>query len=120
MQIYDLRKKTHPDYWTVHTPLLFRKVVEIEDFALQVAILDECQNYLAGGGGGGGGGRFRKEGRKKPTSRPLGTYEIKMAARTGNCSILSLIRKTTRNYETSTRLRTNSFERMEIIPNSLK
>ena len=60
MQIYDLWKETHPDYWTVHTPLFYGKIVEIEDFALQVAILDECQIYL-GGEGGGGVGRFREE-----------------------------------------------------------
>ena len=72
MQIYDLRKKTHPDYWTVHTPLLFRKVVEIEDFALQVAILDECQNYLAGGGGGGG--RTVSERRAKKAHLPAPRY----------------------------------------------
>ena len=60
MQIYDLWKETHPDYWTVHTPLFYGKIVEIEDFALQVAILDECQIYL-GGGGGGRVGRFREE-----------------------------------------------------------
>ena len=53
MQIYDLWKETHPDYPTVHTPLFYRKIVEIEDFALQVAILDECQIYLEGAGGGG-------------------------------------------------------------------
>ena len=31
-------------------PPFFRKTVEIEDFALRVAILDECQIYLGGGG----------------------------------------------------------------------
>ena len=55
MQIYDLWKETHPGHWTVHTPLIYRKIVEIKDFALQVAILDECQIYLAGGGEGGKG-----------------------------------------------------------------
>ena len=34
---------------TVHNHLFFRKTVEIEDFALRVAIL-ECQIYLGGGG----------------------------------------------------------------------
>ena len=53
MQIYDLWKETHLDYLTVHCPLIYRKIVEIKYFALQVAILDECQIYLAGGGGGG-------------------------------------------------------------------
>ena len=35
---------------TVHSPLFFRKIVEIEGFALRAAILHECQNYLRGGG----------------------------------------------------------------------
>ena len=75
--------------------------------------------YLAEGWGGGDG---TVSGRRaiNLNSRPLGTYEIKMAARTGKRSILTLLRKPIRNYETSTRLRTNSFERMEIIPNSSK
>ena len=30
--------------------LFSRKIVEIEHFALRVAILKECQNYLGGGG----------------------------------------------------------------------
>ena len=34
---------------TVHSPLFFRKMVAIERFALQAAILDECQNHLEGG-----------------------------------------------------------------------
>ena len=33
----------------------YRLIVEIEHFALRVAILDECKNYL------GGGGRFGKK-----------------------------------------------------------
>ena len=37
--------------WTVHSPLFFRKIVEIKRFVLQAAILHECQNYLGGGGG---------------------------------------------------------------------
>ena len=53
-------KKTNPDYWTVHTPLIYRKIVELEDFALQVAILDECQIYLAGSGGRGWDGFGKK------------------------------------------------------------
>lgn len=117
MQIYDLRRETHPAYWTVHTPLIYCKIVEIEDFALQVTILDDYQIYLGGGGGSG-----TVSGRRaiNPNSRPLGRFEIKMAARTYERSILTLIRKTIRNYEKSTRLRTISFERMEIIPNSVK
>ena len=35
---------------TGYSPLFFRKTVEIEDFALQAAILDKCQIYLEGGG----------------------------------------------------------------------
>ena len=34
--------------------LFFRKIAEIECFALRIAILDESQNYLGSGGGGGG------------------------------------------------------------------
>ena len=34
---------------TVHSPLFFRKIVEIERFALRASILDECQNYLGAG-----------------------------------------------------------------------
>ena len=37
--------------YTVHSPLFFRKIIEIERFALRAAILHECQNYLGGGGG---------------------------------------------------------------------
>ena len=36
--------------YTVHSPLFFRKIAEIERFALRVAILDESQNYLGSGG----------------------------------------------------------------------
>ena len=35
---------------TVHSPLFFFKIIEIERFALRVAILHECQNYLVGRG----------------------------------------------------------------------
>ena len=42
---------------TVRSPLFFRKVIEIERFALRAAILHECQNYLI------------------PDARPLGTFE---------------------------------------------
>ena len=40
-------------YYTI--PFFFRKIVEIERFALREAILDECQNYL------GDRGRFRRK-----------------------------------------------------------
>ena len=43
--------------YTVHGPLSFRKIIEIERFALQTAILHECQNYLGGGGSLGGSER---------------------------------------------------------------
>ena len=33
-------KNTHK---TVHSPLFFRKIIEIERFALRAAILHECQ-----------------------------------------------------------------------------
>ena len=39
---------------TVHSRLFFRKIIEIESFALRAAILHEFQNYLGGGGGLGG------------------------------------------------------------------
>ena len=35
-------------FWTVHSPLFFRKIIEVERFALRAAILHECQNYLGG------------------------------------------------------------------------
>ena len=34
-----------------HSPLFFRKIVEIERFSLRAAILRECQNYLGAGAG---------------------------------------------------------------------
>ena len=46
-------------YKTVHSPLFFRKIVEIARFALRAAILHECQNYLGGGGGLGGSEKNR-------------------------------------------------------------
>ena len=48
--------------WTVHSPLFFRKIVEIERFPLRAAILHECQNYLGGGA-------------IIPDARPLGTFK---------------------------------------------
>ena len=36
---------------SVHSPLFFRKIVEIERYVLRAAILHECQNYLGGGSG---------------------------------------------------------------------
>ena len=47
---------------TVHSPLFFRKIIEIERFALRAAILHECQNYL--GEGGGEAGAIWEEARK--------------------------------------------------------
>ena len=67
---------------TVHSPLLFHKIVESERFALRAAMLDEYQIYL------GGGGRFRRKREKlkkinllaslprpllTPDARPVGT-----------------------------------------------
>ena len=40
-----------PKPWTVHSPLFFRKIIEIERLALRAAILHKCQNYLGDGGG---------------------------------------------------------------------
>ena len=34
----------------LHSPLFSRKIVQIERYALRVAILDECQNSFGGGG----------------------------------------------------------------------
>ena len=45
--------------WTVHSPLFFPKIIEIERFALRAAILHEFQNYLGGGGGLGGNEKNR-------------------------------------------------------------
>ena len=41
-------------FQTAHSPLFFRKIVEIERFELWAAILHERQNYLGGGSGLGG------------------------------------------------------------------
>ena len=50
-----------PPYITLtdHSPLFFRKIAEIERFALRVAILHECQNYLGGRDGLGGSEKNR-------------------------------------------------------------
>ena len=38
--------------WSIiHSPLFFRKIVEIEWYVLRAAILHECQNYLGDGNG---------------------------------------------------------------------
>ena len=66
------KQQNFENCYSVPSPLFFCKIVEIEDFALLVAILDEGQIYLAA---------------------PLGTYETKMAARTGQCSILAIKRE---------------------------
>ena len=68
----------HFRLFSVHSPLFSRKIVEIERYALGVAILDECQDYL------GGGGRFGREHFSPPPPRatciipdalPLGAFE---------------------------------------------
>ena len=51
---------------TVHSPLFFRKIIEIERLALRATILHECQNYLGGGGGLGGGERESYNPRRPP------------------------------------------------------
>ena len=45
--------------WTVHSPLFFRKIIEIEYLALRAAILHEFQNHLGDGGGLGGSEKNR-------------------------------------------------------------
>ena len=50
----------------------------MKDFALEGAILDECQIYL------GGGEWLTSPTSINPDAYPLGTYENKMAAHTGN------------------------------------
>ena len=51
---------------------IFRKIVDIEGFALRAAILDECQIYL------GGGGRFKPRRCMNPTGeRPILTIVLK-------------------------------------------
>ena len=59
--------------WTVHSPLFFRKIVEIERFPLRAAISHECQNYL------------------RPDACLLGTLclKIKMAAINGKARAIS-------------------------------
>ena len=50
----------------------------MKDFALQAAILDECQIYLWGGE------RLTSPTSINPDAYPLGTDQAKMAAHTGN------------------------------------
>ena len=58
----DNRKCHHPieTLVNIHSPLFFRKIIEIERFALRAAILHECQNYPRA---------------IIPDARPLGTFE---------------------------------------------
>ena len=68
-------------WWCFHLDCsqssIFCKIVEKERFALQAAILHECQNYL--GGGGRFGGFFSRPIPPAraiiPNARPLGTCE---------------------------------------------
>ena len=64
----------------------FRKIVEIEHFVLRAAILDKWQNVLRGRG------QFGRK-RFKPRCLPPGTYETKIAVRTAERSILTILRK---------------------------
>ena len=52
---------------TVHNPLFFRKILDIERFTLPATALDECQIFL------GGGERVPSTHRYKPR-RPLPRY----------------------------------------------
>ena len=63
------------------SPLFFRKIVEIEVFALWPAILDECELSM-------------------PT--PFGTYETNMVAHTSKLSILTSLRKKIEDCEQCT------------------
>ena len=58
---------------SVHSPLFFRKIVEIERYVLRAAILHECQNYL-GGGSGLGEASPPPPTAIIPDARPLGTF----------------------------------------------
>ena len=95
-----------PFYWVLNA----EEVIDCSQFPIfawdrrdralcvKAAILDECQNLL---GGGGLFGRKRKKyfsrlpplTASNPNARPLGTYETKMAVRTGTRSILAILRK---------------------------
>ena len=71
---------------------IFRKIVEIEPFALRGETLDECQICY------GDVGRFVFSRLPPPTAtnfdvRPLGTYETQVAALTRKRSILTVLRK---------------------------
>ena len=45
--IRDIQRNVLPKFiQTVHSPLFFRKITEIERFALRAVIFHECQNYL--------------------------------------------------------------------------
>ena len=54
--------------------------------------MDECQIYLWGAGDGLGGSLLHPTA-INPDARPLGTYETKMATRTGTRLILAILRK---------------------------
>ena len=65
-------------FQTAHSPLFFRKIVEIECFEFWAAILYECQNYLGGGGGLGGSEKNFSGPPPRaiiPDAHPLGTFE---------------------------------------------
>ena len=51
IDVNEQRKHPHvfepfTDISKIHSPLFYCKIVEIERYVLQAAILDECQNYL--------------------------------------------------------------------------
>ena len=70
---------------TVHSPVFFRKIVDIERFALRATILDDCQIYLRGGGQSTSSLVCLN-----PDALPLGTYKTKMATCTGKRPILTI------------------------------
>ena len=59
---------------TVHSPLFFRKMVEIERFALRAAILHELLSKLLRGRGRFGSGS-EKNRAIIPDARPFGTFK---------------------------------------------
>ena len=60
---------------TVHISLFSRKIVEIEGYALQAAILDEFKTSKGAGGGLGGSPSPPRATSIIPDARPLGTLE---------------------------------------------
>ena len=71
----------------------FRKIVEIELFASRRPFWMSITQIYLGSGGRGGGSRLPPPTAINPDTIPLGSYETKMAARTGKRAILKILRK---------------------------